>query len=250
MPACLAISLGIILARAACQPTASSEDHPTTTSARVITTTNINSTTTTTTTIPSVQLIFPKPGATSATTTTTTHDNNNNNDNDPIATQVEWHHLAPWHNKKTTTSTAGTATENKFLVSYTISIGSTNINHHHQQQQQQQFTEDHRRHQDEITLAHAVATFLLETKLWQWYTRPGGVLLFVMALIHSRTPSKIQSDMDDANAKLTSQFGHCSQELLNLLLTGQAGRYTSSNCFLLLIVFVGWKSSSKFAKGR
>ena len=30
------------------------------------------------------------------------------------------------------------------------------------------------------------------------------------------------SDMDDPNATITSQFGHSSQELMNLLLTGQA----------------------------
>ena len=29
-------------------------------------------------------------------------------------------------------------------------------------------------------------------------------------------------DMDDPNTTITSQFGHSSQELINLLLTGQA----------------------------
>lgn len=76
----------------------------------------------------------------------------------------------------------------------------------------------------EELLAQAVAEFLLETKLMEsWYHRQGGVLLFVLALVESRGVAHIQGDMDDPTAKLTSQFGHCSQELINLLLTGQAG---------------------------
>ena len=72
-------------------------------------------------------------------------------------------------------------------------------------------------------LAHATAQFLLETNSLNWFQRPGGVLLMVMSIAFSRGIPKTQGDMDDLTAKLTSNFGHCSQELLNLLLTGQAG---------------------------
>ena len=42
------------------------------------------------------------------------------------------------------------------------------------------------------------------------------------SLALSRGIPNVQGDMDDFTAKLTSNFGHCSQELINLLLTGQA----------------------------
>lgn len=71
-------------------------------------------------------------------------------------------------------------------------------------------------------LAHATAQFLLETNSLNWFQRPGGVLLMVMSIAASRGIPKTQGDMDDLTAKLTTNFGHCSQELINLLLTGQA----------------------------
>ena len=55
------------------------------------------------------------------------------------------------------------------------------------------------------------------------FRRPGGVLLLVISLIATRTISMIIEDFDDPiDTRLTAQFGHCSQELINLLLTGQA----------------------------
>ncbi len=74
-------------------------------------------------------------------------------------------------------------------------------------------------------LAHATAQFLLETSSLDWFQRPGGVLLVAMSLALSRGIPILQSDMDDRTARLTSNFGHCSQELINLLLTGQAGEW-------------------------
>ena len=62
----------------------------------------------------------------------------------------------------------------------------------------------------------------------QAFRRPGGVVLLVMSLAFSRGPELVQNEMDDPAAKLTSQFGHCGQELINLLLTGQAGKYSSA----------------------
>eukprot|EP00980_Cylindrotheca_fusiformis_P030032 scaffold24231_cov132-Cylindrotheca_fusiformis.AAC.1 len=73
-----------------------------------------------------------------------------------------------------------------------------------------------------MELARHTARFLLETNLLEWFQQPGGVLLFVTSLALSRGIPNVQGDMDDFTAKLTSNFGHCSQELINLLLTGQA----------------------------
>jgi Domain of unknown function (DUF4205) len=51
----------------------------------------------------------------------------------------------------------------------------------------------------------------------------GGVLLFVMSIVATRSAALITHEFDDAvGTKLTAQFGHCAQELINLLLTGQA----------------------------
>jgi len=50
-----------------------------------------------------------------------------------------------------------------------------------------------------------------------------GVMLLTMSLVATRGVDCIKSDMDAGTAHhLTAQFGHSSQELINLLLTGQA----------------------------
>ena len=89
-------------------------------------------------------------------------------------------------------------------------------------------------------LATLVAKYLLETgdtpsssgesetestpkhSALQYFSANGGVLLLVLSLLESRGLEKAKSDMDDTSSTLTSQFGHSSQELINLLLTGQA----------------------------
>ena len=89
-------------------------------------------------------------------------------------------------------------------------------------------------------LATIVAKYLLETgdstsatgesatepapkhSALQYFSADGGVLLLVLSLLESRGLEKVKSDMDDSSSTLTSQFGHSSQELINLLLTGQA----------------------------
>jgi len=64
--------------------------------------------------------------------------------------------------------------------------------------------------------------------LMHFFHMPGGVLLLVLSLVQTRGSNSLKEDMDDPNfSHLTSQFGHCSQELLNLLLTGTA----TSNVF-------------------
>ncbi|GKY96672.1 hypothetical protein MPSEU_000626800 [Mayamaea pseudoterrestris] len=77
-------------------------------------------------------------------------------------------------------------------------------------------------------LSQVVGDFLLQPSVTSmapidYFCREGGVLLLVMSLVASRGKSLIQSEFDDSSgSKLTAQFGHCSQELMNLLLTGQA----------------------------
>ena len=49
-----------------------------------------------------------------------------------------------------------------------------------------------------------------------------GVLMFVLSVVLSRGTRRCRDDMDDIDGALTGEFGHCSQEMLNLLLTGAA----------------------------
>ena len=56
-----------------------------------------------------------------------------------------------------------------------------------------------------------------------YFCNAGGVLLLVMSMVASRGSKTIQEEFDDpTGTRLTAQFGHCSQELMNLMLTGQA----------------------------
>ncbi|CEL96752.1 unnamed protein product [Vitrella brassicaformis CCMP3155] len=54
-----------------------------------------------------------------------------------------------------------------------------------------------------------------------------SVLALVLSLVLTRTIEEVKGDMDDATVPLVGRFGHCSQELVNLLLIGKA----TSNCF-------------------
>jgi hypothetical protein len=47
-----------------------------------------------------------------------------------------------------------------------------------------------------------------------------GVFLFVLSLVYTKGVANIKSDMDDDFASLIGSFGMCSQELINLLITG------------------------------
>lgn len=62
--------------------------------------------------------------------------------------------------------------------------------------------------------------------VWQrlhTFHNTGGVLLLVMSLVATRTTEIVIQEFDDSiGTRLTGQFGHCAQELINLLLTGQA----------------------------
>jgi len=57
----------------------------------------------------------------------------------------------------------------------------------------------------------------------------GGILCLVMSLVETRGIGRIRGDMDDPNSTITAQFGHSSQELINLTLTGQAVSNTFDN---------------------
>ena len=90
------------------------------------------------------------------------------------------------------------------------------------------------------SLAMLVADFLLTNRqgssrstMIHYFQRPGGVMYLVMSLVITRGIDRIRDDMDDPTATITSQFGHTSQELMNLLLTGQAVSNVFDNSMIL-----------------
>jgi Domain of unknown function (DUF4205) len=54
-----------------------------------------------------------------------------------------------------------------------------------------------------------------------------ATLRFLKSCVLNRSLEQVQTDMDDPMTPLIARFGHCSQELVNLLLTGEA----TSNVF-------------------
>jgi len=75
----------------------------------------------------------------------------------------------------------------------------------------------HSQELDDLDALKAMLTSDLEA-----FTQEGGVMLFVYSLILTRTVDKLLNDMDDATQGLTGAFGHCTQELMNLMLCGVA----------------------------
>jgi hypothetical protein len=228
----LALAMSLILARAAMTPSATLHDNSSDNddAAGHSLNNNSNSTTALHPNSPTVQLVLPK-----ATTFSS-------------SSVLEWEHLEPW------TSESGGSGLSEHLVTYTISVPTINsttgvVNDVHTLKRQKtngtaptstttdptssfdtttttaNVNVNHHNQSDNTlySLAHATAKFLLETQCLECFERPGGILLFVTSLALSRGIPNCQGDMDDATAKLTSNFGHCSQELINLLLTGQAG---------------------------
>ena len=61
----------------------------------------------------------------------------------------------------------------------------------------------------------------IKGSLSSWYSA-FGCILFLMSLILCRGLEKVKTDMDDPHNTLLGQFGHCSQDLINLLLSGRA----------------------------
>eukprot|EP00397_Hematodinium_sp_SG-2012_P028350 GEMP01029841.1.p1 GENE.GEMP01029841.1~~GEMP01029841.1.p1 ORF type:complete len:448 (+),score=78.38 GEMP01029841.1:69-1412(+) len=58
-------------------------------------------------------------------------------------------------------------------------------------------------------------------------SQPRSLVHFIYSLLLTRSPETIRNDMDDDGQPLIGRFGHCSQELVNLMLFGEA----TSNVF-------------------
>jgi len=196
----LALSMGIILARCSLMSAATLQDDSITDNER-----NDKENQTVYLPEPIVRLVLPKHELWDTTT------------------RLEWSHLEPWDSHD-----GGGGLSNN-LLTYTISMNRNIPTSETALKRQKRSCNDGEVSDNDndfdhlcTELAHATAQFLLETNSLNWFQRPGGVLLMVMSIAFSRGIPKTQGDMDDLTAKLTSNFGHCSQELLNLLLTGQA----------------------------
>ncbi|KAL9182959.1 hypothetical protein ACHAXT_004238 [Thalassiosira profunda] len=107
-------------------------------------------------------------------------------------------------------------------------------------------------------LAGAVAEFLLTKQNADAATagrpldhlrQPGGVMLLVASLVSTRTVDRVRRDMDDPSSTLTSHFGHSSQELMNLLLTGQAVSNVFDNSVVLSEEVTCWGIQRRPAVG-
>jgi len=68
---------------------------------------------------------------------------------------------------------------------------------------------------------------LLEEAAGDWLAGPAGVLSFAVSVLLTRTLEVVREDMDDHGTPLIGRFGHCSQEVVNLMLIGEA----TSNVF-------------------
>lgn len=67
---------------------------------------------------------------------------------------------------------------------------------------------------------------LVRAALPQWCQRKGwGLLLLLYSLLLTRGCSCVAADMDEAGLPLVDGLGYCSMELVNLMLTGAAGRH-------------------------
>ncbi|EDV26640.1 uncharacterized protein TRIADDRAFT_54852 [Trichoplax adhaerens] len=62
-----------------------------------------------------------------------------------------------------------------------------------------------------------------------------GCILYLYSLILSRTVEGVKEDMDDPNCKLMGAYNYCSQEIVNLIVTGKA----TSNTFDGIIELTG-----------
>mmetsp|Transcript_86566 Transcript_86566/g.242473 ORF Transcript_86566/g.242473 Transcript_86566/m.242473 type:complete len:623 (+) Transcript_86566:38-1906(+) len=68
---------------------------------------------------------------------------------------------------------------------------------------------------------------LFEDGASTWLAGPRGVLSFVASVLLSRGLERVREDADDPSTPMIGRFGHCSQELVNLMLIGEA----TSNVF-------------------
>ena len=68
----------------------------------------------------------------------------------------------------------------------------------------------------------AICDFLKSPNILEAFQSMSGVMLFVYSLLLSRGIDRCVEDMDDPGARFTAEYGHGTQELLNLLLLGYA----------------------------
>ncbi|KAI9993252.1 hypothetical protein PInf_015330 [Phytophthora infestans] len=54
------------------------------------------------------------------------------------------------------------------------------------------------------------------------FCSPHGVINFTFSVLRTKSVAAVREEMDDPSNTLTGAFGHCTQELVNLLLTGKA----------------------------
>jgi hypothetical protein len=63
---------------------------------------------------------------------------------------------------------------------------------------------------------------MIEQELATSFQCDTGVIHFLYSILLSRGLATVRADMDDPSTPLVGQFGHCGQELVNLMLTGRA----------------------------
>merc|ERR1711988_364954 len=61
-----------------------------------------------------------------------------------------------------------------------------------------------------------------EESIDTWLAGPCGVLSFLCMVLLSRNLATVKEDMDDSQTPLIGRFGHCNQDLVNLMLIGEA----------------------------
>ena len=77
----------------------------------------------------------------------------------------------------------------------------------------------------EMSSEEETVEYIIEN--YESYRSVSGVIIFLMSLVLTRGVQNIKKDMDDEFNSMIGQFGHSSQDLINLLLTGMA----TSNIF-------------------
>lgn len=66
----------------------------------------------------------------------------------------------------------------------------------------------------------ALQAFIASEPVWPQWGSASGVVLALLSLVTTRGLDRLAADADEPGSPLVARFGHCSQELLNLCLTG------------------------------
>ena len=76
-----------------------------------------------------------------------------------------------------------------------------------------------------------------------------GCITFLISLMLSRGLERVAQDMDIASNTLIGPYGHCAQELLNLLLTGAANSNIMDGNISMngTVTFIGWATPMAYA---